>query len=508
MIDGEYRQVLLSSRELDQGQLPDEAKTWVNIHQIYTHGYGVVMSPVNEVTEQGLPNYFVKDIPPIYTVAEPSIRIERPEIYFGEAANEYVIVNTGTKELDYPKGDSNEYVSYEGKGGIALDSFGKKVLMALRFGDVKILLSSDINPQSRIMIYRNIQERVERITPFIFLDSDPYMVIDNGKLLWIQDGYTLSGNFPYSAKTAKINYIRNSVKVVIDAYDGTMTYYVPENEPIIDTYSRIYPGLFHDILEMPESLSNHIRYPEDLFRIQSDIFQTYHMNNANVFYNKEDSWQTPLEIYGTGQQIEVEPYYIIMRFPDSDIEEFVLMTSFTPVNKDNMVSWLAARSDGENYGKLLLYKFPKDKLVYGPSQIEARIDQDSVISEQLTLWSQQGSRVTRGNLLVIPINQSLLYIEPLYLESEQGQLPELKRVIVSDGKTLVMRENLNEALVALFGDERPANEVTLTNDELIKEANSLYQKVLQAMASNDWSGMGMHFSSLGEALDKLEGTLE
>ena len=505
-INGKYTQVMLAPRELDQNQIPENAKTWVNLHMVYTHGFGVVMSPVNQVTKQGLPNYFVKDIPPIYTVNENNLKISKPQVYYGEKDNEFVLVNTKTKEFDFPKGDTNEYINYDGKGGVVLDSFLKKLLMAIRFGDIKILLSSDISKESKIMFTRHIAKRTSKITPFIGLDEDPYLVIDNGRLLWIVDAYTFSGNFPYSERYGPINYIRNSVKIVVDAYDGSVTYYVMDiNDPIITTYAKIFPNQFKQFKDMPESVKEHIRYPIDLFKIQSHIYSTYHMNDIKVFYNKEDAWQIPNEVYGVGQQIKVEPYYIIIKLPDENKEEFVLMTSFSPMKKDNMIAWMAARSDGDNYGKLILYKFQKDKLIYGPLQIEAKIDQDSTISEQLTLWSQQGSRVTRGNLLVIPIGESILYIEPLYIQAETGQLPELKRVLVSDGVRVVMEENLAMALEALFGKPIPVvvekGKKSATN--LVEEAQIYYDYIEDSMRKGDWTGMGDNFDKLGSILESL-----
>jgi len=511
-INGKYTQVMLAPRELDQNQIAENAKTWVNLHMVYTHGFGVVMSPVNKVTKQGLPDYFIKDIPPIYTVDEPGLEITRPQIYYGEKDNDFVLVNTNTKEFDYPKGNTNEYINYDGKGGVVLDSFLKKLLMAIRFADIKILLSSDIMLDSKVMFTRDIMRRISKITPFFGLDNDPYLVIDNGNLVWIQDAYTASGNFPYSEKFSGINYIRNSVKIVVDAYDGTVTYYVMDiSDPLIMTYAKIFPKQFRMFESMSAGLKEHIRYPKDLFKIQSQIYSTYHMDDIKVFYNKEDAWQIPHEVYGVGQQVMVEPYHIIIKLPEEDEEEFVLMTSFTPIKKDNMVAWMAARSDGEDYGKLILYKFPKDKLIYGPLQIEAKIDQDSEISKQLTLWSQQGSRVTRGNLLVIPIEDSLLYIEPLYIQAETGQLPELKRVLVSDGVSVVMEENLTEALEVLFGKSKRVIEESVegeigeekTSSDLIEEAQSYYDLIQESMKEGDWSGIGYNLDMLGDVLESL-----
>ncbi len=509
-INGKYTQVMLAPRELNQNQIIENAKTWVNLHMVYTHGFGVVMSPVNKVTKQGLPDYFIKDIPPIYTVDEPKLKISRPQIYYGEKDNDFVLVNTKTKEFDYPKGDTNEYINYDGKGGVLLDSFLKKLLIAIRFGDIKILLSSDIMLNSKVMFTRDIVKRIYKITPFLWLDNDPYLVIDNGNLLWIMDAYTVTGNFPYSEKIEGINYIRNSMKIVVDAYDGTATYYIMDtSDPLIVTYAKIFPEQFKMFESMPSSLKKHIRYPKDLFKIQSYIYSNYHMDDIKVFYNKEDAWQIPYEVYGVGEKVMVEPYHIIMRLPDEDKEEFVLMTSFSPIKKDNMVAWMAARSDGDDYGKLILYKFPKDKLIYGPLQIEAKIDQDSEISQQLTLWSQQGSRVTRGNLLVIPIKNSLLYIEPLYIQAETGQLPELKRVLVSDGVSVVMEENLAKALEVLFGKSKRVIEEKggvleeKTTSELIEEAQTYYDLIENSMKEADWVGIGDSFDKLGEVLWRL-----
>jgi len=507
-INGKYTQVMLAPRELDQSQITENAKTWVNLHMVYTHGFGIVMSPVNKVTKQGLPDYYIQDIPPKYSVDELGLEISKPQVYYGEKDNDFVLVNTKTKEFDFPKGDTNEYINYDGKGGIVLDSFLKKLLMAVRFVDIKILLSTDITKDSKIMFTRDIASRISKITPFIGLDEDPYLVIDQGRLFWIVDAYTLSGNFPYSEKVGRINYIRNSVKIVVDAYDGTVTFYViDDNDPLIKTYSNIFPQQFKSFENMPAGLKKHIRYPVDLFKIQSLIYSNYHMDDIKVFYNKEDAWQIPSEVYGVGQKVKVEPYYIIIKLPGEDKEEFVLMTSFSPIKKDNMVAWMAARSDGDNYGKLMLFKFPKDKLIYGPLQIEARIDQDSEISQQLTLWSQQGSRVTRGNLLVIPIEDSILYIEPLYIEAETGQLPELKRVLVSDGIDVVMEENLADALEVLFGKTK--KKVVVEDDEerstaeLIEAAQTYYEIIEDSIKEGDWAGIGQGLDELGRVLGTL-----
>ena len=507
-IVNEYTQVMLAPREMNQARITENAKTWVNLHMVYTHGYGVVVSPVNSVTKEGLPNYFVQDIPPVSNLDEANLRIDTPQIYYGEKDNLFVLVNTLTKEFDYPEGSTNAYIQYDGQGGVLLDSFAKKLLMAIKFLDIKILLSSDITKDSRIMYKRNIQDRISTITPFLSLDEDPYLVISEGKLFWIQDAYTTTDNFPYSEKFGNFNYIRNSVKIVVDAYEGTIDYYVVDpNDPIIQTYASIFPQQFKSYDLMSADLKKHVRYPVDLFKVQSSIYSIYHMQDPTVFYNKEDAWQIPYEIYGTGQKVPVQPYYIIMKLPGEVKEEFVLMSSFTPIRKDNMIAWMAARSDGDNYGKLLLYKFPKDKLVYGPLQTEAKFDQDSDISQQLTLWSQQGSSVTRGNLLIIPIKDSLLYIEPLYIQAEQGQLPQLKRILVSDGERVVMEESLEDALQVLFGEasKKIVEEEELvdkSNDDLIKEAQDYYNVILDSFG-NDWDEFGENFDKLGEVLEEL-----
>ncbi len=527
-INERYTEVMIAPREMNQERL--QAKTWVNLRMVYTHGFGVVMSPVDSVTTEGMPNYLIKDIPPTYTVDAKELRIDVPQIYYGGIDNDFVLTNTLTQEFDYPKGNDNEYIHYDGTGGITLDSFAKKLLMAIRFADIKIMLSSEITPVSKIMFERSIQSRISKITPFLLLDNDPYIVISDGRLFWIQDAYTVTGNFPYSEKHGSINYIRNPVKIVVDAYNGDVTYYIHDTnaadtaagasasatDPIIATYAKIFPDQFKSFDKMPESLKSHIRYPEDLFKVQSAIYNTYHMDNVKVFYNKEDAWQIPSEVYGTGQRTPVEPYYIIIKLPGEDKEEFVMMSSFTPIRKDNMVAWLAARSDGDNYGELLLYKFPKHTLVYGPLQIEAKFDQDSVISQQLTLWSTQGSSVARGNLLVIPIEDSILYIEPLYIQAEAGQLPELKRVLVSDGERVVMEKDLETALAALFGRTRPTRPTGAgmadggygygekSTEELITEAQEHYDAILDSMGTN-WTAFGENFDRLGVVLEELSG---
>ncbi|MFC1957630.1 UPF0182 family protein [Chloroflexota bacterium] len=512
IIDGQYRQVMLSARELSAEKLTSQAQTWVNRRLQFTHGYGITLSPVNEVSAEGLPNLMVKDIPPIGV-----FDIKQPQIYYGEKTNDYVIVTTKTIEFDYPKGDENVYGQYQGKGGVSLDSFFRRLFYAWQLGDLNILISSELTPESRVLYYRNIQERVNHLAPFLQLDNDPYLVVMEDRLVWIQDAYTTTERYPYSTPLRSgLNYIRNSVKAVIDAYDGSVTFYVTDPEDaLIQTYQAIFPELFTPIEQMPDGLRVHLRYPEDMFKIQSSVYQTYHMRDARVFYNKEDLWAVPREVYASTEQA-MEPYYIIMRLPNEEKEEFLLMLPFTPVNKNNTIGWLSARSDGENYGELLAFLFPKERLVYGPSQIENRIQQDTVITEQLALWARGGSRVIRGNLLLIPIGESKIYVEPVFLQAEAGGLPELKRVIVAIGEQIAMEPTLEESLAAIFGTEvTPAEPVakppTPTTEEpigadiasLIEEAQEHYDQAQQYLKEGDWANYGKELDALQAVLARL-----
>ena len=443
-IDGKYRQILLSPRELQSENLPN--RTWINEHLTFTHGYGVSLSPVNQITPQGMPVLFIKDIPPQSNV---DLKVEQPEIYFGELSNDHVFVNTGTKEFDYPEGEKNVYKNYEGSGGFPVDSFIRKLLLAARFKTLKILFSQDINSESRVLMYRNITERVLQVVPFLRLDSDPYLVVTEGKMKWVYDAYTVSDQFPYSQTIPRFgNYVRNSVKIVIDAYEGSMQFYIADpNDPIILTWKNIFPELFKDLSEMPEDLRSHIRYPSDLFTIQAFIYATYHMKTPQVFYNKEDQWEIP-EI----DNKMMEPYYTIMKLPGNTKEEYILMLPFTPRGKSNLSAWMVAQSDGENYGQLVTYTFPKQKLIYGPNQIVARINQDAEVSRQISLWDQRGSKVIQGTMLVIPIEESLIYVRPLYLKADAGKIPELKRVIVGYEDRIAMESTLEKALAKIFGE--------------------------------------------------------
>ncbi len=463
MVDGTYRQTMLSARELSHEHLP--SRIWINEHLIYTHGYGVVFGPVNQVTPEGLPEFFIKDIPP---VSSDSVVVTRPEIYFGEKANDYVFVKTKAQELDYPAGDQNVYTTYDGVGGVPIRSFWRKLLFSARYGTLKISLSNDITNESRILYYRQVHERVQKIAPFLTFDHDAYLVIaQGGRLFWVIDGYTTTARYPYSAPTGRMgNYIRNSVKTVVDAYNGKVSFYISSlDDPIIRAYGKIFPNLFQPLEAMPEDIRSHVRYPQDLFAVQARMYATYHMQDPQVFYNKEDLLSIPRKAAYAGEpeqvppigrvqpeaaEKETAPYYTIMRLPGEKKEEFVLLLPFTPNKKDNMRAWLAARSDPPNYGKLIALDFPKAKLVYGPRQIDARIDQDAYISQQLSLWGQRGSQVIRGNLLAIPIEKSLLYVQPLYLAAAKGSLPELKRVITAFGNQIAMEETLEGSLQKLF----------------------------------------------------------
>jgi uncharacterized membrane protein (UPF0182 family) len=507
-IDGGYRQVMLSARELSHQHLP--SRIWINEHLTYTHGYGVVFGPVNQVTPEGLPEFFIKDIPPVPTA---NIKISRPEIYFGELANDYVIVRTRAQELDYASGDQNIYSNYKGDGGVPVSSFWRKLLFSARYATLRILLSNDVTRESRILYHRQIQERVKKIAPFITYDRDPYLVISqDGRLFWIIDAYTTTDRYPYSQPTREVgNYIRNSVKAVIDTYNGGVNFYVSDpQDPIVGAYSRGFPGLFKPMDSMPEDLRLHIRYPQDLFEIQARVYATYHMQDPQVFYNKEDLLSIPRRTVD-GREQEMEPYYTIMRLPGEQKEEFVLLLPFTPNNRDNMRAWLAARSDPPHYGKLTALDFPKAKLVYGPKQIEARINQDTFISQQLSLWNQQGSQVIRGSLLAIPIEKSLLYVQPLYLAaSDKGSLPELKRVITAFGNQIAMEETLEESLQRIFSGRtvkeapQPATAGATAPQQggnLAARALEYYSRAQEFLRQGNWAGYG-------DELKKLEGVLK
>ncbi|MCP5096621.1 MAG: UPF0182 family protein [Chloroflexi bacterium] len=544
-IDGELRQVMLAARELDKDNLED--KSWVNLNLVYTHGYGIVMNPVDQLTPNGQPEFFIQDLPPQSNV---NLNVTRPEIYYGETTTDSVFVGTTQKEFDYPA-DQSVFSNYEGDGGVLVDSFIKELAFAMRFGDTNLLLSDEINSNSRVMFYRQIEDRVKQITPFLALDDDPYVVLVDGRLVWVQDAYTISDSFPYSEPVnntnyilnkgaiSSINYIRNSVKITIDAYDGAVTYYITDNtDPIIQTYAKAFPALFKSISELPEGLQTHLRYPEGLFRIQAEQYTTYHMTDAQTFFLKEDQWNIPSEVFESSTEQELEPYYVILNLPGEEALEYLLIQPMTPSGRDNMVAWIAARNDVPNYGELVVYLLPRQALVDGPINIEARIAQDTEISEQFSLWDQSGSSVIRGNLLTIPMGNSFLYVEPVYLQSTNNALPELKRVIVATTTRIAMRTTLDEALAVLIDETLPTvaetststgiEEADVTPDEsitptavplesgntettadsnsvegLIQSANAHFEAAETAQQKGDWATYGEELAALEADLARL-----
>ncbi|HWE06013.1 MAG TPA: UPF0182 family protein [Rhizomicrobium sp.] len=517
VLGGAYQQVMLSARELESTLLPPNAQTWVNLHVLFTHGNGAVMSPVTRTSPEGLPIFYLRDIPPVAAGGPP---VAEPRIYFGEGDAPYVIVKGSTPEFDYPKGNDNVYRAYDGADGVSIGGIARRALFAWYFGDPNILLSQYVTAESRVMFRRNIQERVSAIAPFLGLDRDPYLVVSGGRLYWIQDAYTTSSWFPYAQHMEgdPTNYIRNSVKIVIDAYNGSVDFYVADpTDPIVETWRRIFPTLFKPFAAMPADLQNHTRYPEDLFLIQAQIYRAYHMNRPEVFYNREDLWQFPRQPNGNEDAADskMSPYYINMRLPGETRTEFVLMLPMAPSQRENMIAWLAARCDRPDYGKLIVYEFPKDKLVYGPFQIEALINQNTEVSQQITLWNQNGSRVIRGNLLVVPIGNSILYVTPLYLRAQSGQLPELKRVIAVYGDRVVMEETLAGALAALFKPTPtiPAARTPAASSaagvavgppaERAREALAHYDRAIAKLKAGDWSGFGAELNALGPLLEQL-----
>jgi uncharacterized membrane protein (UPF0182 family) len=514
-IDGHYRQVMLAARELNINRLAPGAQTWVNQRLQYTHGYGLAMSPVAEVTPEGLPRFVARDIPPKLEGLPP---LTRPEIYYGQLTHDYVIVNSKTEEFNYPMGDTNVYMRYDGTGGVPVKSLPRRLLFALRFADHRILLSGELQQESRVMFHRNISERVQRIAPFLQYDSDPYLVMHEGRLVWVYDAYTTTSNFPYSQPYKGINYIRNSVKIIIDAYNGSVDFYIADpDDPIILTYQKIFPDLFKPMEEMPAEIrERHLRYPEDIFNIQTRVYAAYHMENPTVFYNREDMWEIPNEKYaGTIQAME--PYYTILQLPEEAEGEYLIIMPFTPTRRDNMIAWMAGRCDGGNYGELVVYEFPKDRVILGPMQVETRIDQNTIISEQLTLWDQMGSHVIRGNLLVLPLDDSLLYIEPVFLQADQSELPELARVIAGFQDRVVMARTLEEALVSLFGErevpaefetgpEEPAKPSAplQTVEELARRAQEALHQAQQKQREGDWAAYGAALRELEDILAQLK----
>lgn len=524
-IDGRYRQVLLSPRELNSESLPK--RTFINQHLTFTHGMGLTLAPVNEVTSEGLPVLFVKNLPPISTA---SLKITRPQIYFGEKTTDQVFVGTKRPEFDYPSGDANVYTRYSGTGGVHVGGVFRRALLALQFGAINILLSQDITSDSRVLYHRQIVDRVTTALPFLTFDADPYMVVNSkGELYWILDAFTTTDRYPYSQPLDDgTNYMRNSVKVTIDAYNGTITAYVADpTDPLIRTYAKIFPGIFKPISGMPADIRAHVRYPRDLFRVQAGLYTTFHMDEPNTFYNREDQWQLPL---GSEEKEASDAFmrHLVMRLPDEKQAEYVYMAPFTPRGKNNLAAWMVARNDGANYGKLRVYRFPKQSLVYGPAQIQSRINQDTDISRELTLWDQRGSQVIKGELLVIPIEEALIYVQPIYLKGQGGQLPELKRVVVAFQDHVVMSETFESSLARLFNGEintqtqiasaaadtsskspsAAAPSATVQpqgpNADLIREADDHYQRAISAQRSGDWATYGAEIKRLGEVIQRLK----
>ncbi len=524
MIDGKYTQTYLATREIDETKISD---SWLNRHLKYTHGYGITLSRVDKVTASGQPDVLIGNIPPESTVED--IQITRPEIYFGELSNEYVIVGTDEDEFDYPSGESNSYTRYEGDAGIKLNLFNR-IVFAAKEGSLKLLVSSNINSDSRIIIHRNVMDRVKTIMPYLAYEEDPYMVTVDGKLYWMVDAYTQSSNYPYSQpynEETGTNYIRNSVKVVVDAYNGDVDFYiVDEEDPIAATYAKIYPDLFKSGDQMPEGLKAHIRYPNTLLQIQANIYTRYHMEDISVFYLNEDQWDIAYEIYGTEQK-QMSPTYYIAKLPGEEKAEFFNSIPFTPKSKKNMTALMVARNDGEHYGELVLYQFPKSKTIYGPEQVEAQIDQNTEISKEFSLWNSSGTTYRRGNMFIIPINSSILYVEPVYLEATNSSIPEVKRIIVAYNDKIAYEETLEECLVSLFGEEaaegidsseglvtdqdtegqgseqEPDTPEQLSQTELIQKASDAYDSAQSALKDGDWAAYGEYMDELEKALEQL-----
>ena len=525
-INGKYTAVMLSPRELNISLLPDNAQTWVNRHLKFTHGSGLTMSPVNAKDSEGLPVFYIKNIP---AESDVGFKVPQPAIYFGQEPDSYAIVKAATPEFDYPLGADNVYSYYKGTGGVPVSGLIRRLLFSYFYRDINLLVTSNIVSGSRIMIRRNISDRVARLAPFLGQDRDPYLVLHDGHLVWILDCYTTSDHFPYSQRNSEgINYIRNSVKVVVDAYNGTTDFYIADPaDPIVRTWQRIFPAMFKPMSAMPDDLRQHIRYPEDYFLIQADIYRTYHMTDPAVFYNREDQWGFPRENYAD-ETVPMQPYYVIMRLPGETHDEYILMLPMVPESRgtvrDNMISWLAARCDGSDYGHLFEFAFSKDRLFYGPYQIQARINQNPDISQQYSLWNQMGSKVILGNLLVFPIADALLYVEPLYIRAQNGQLPELQRVIAAYSDRIVMGTDLGSTLNALFSapvepppptisQAAPAATQALTTAAAagatnlppaakggLTGASMHYSRALAALRTGDWAQFGVEMQQLGAEL--------
>lgn len=532
--NNEYRQVMVSARELELSNLPLKSQTFVNKRFKYTHGNGITLTPVREFTADGLPNLLVKDIPP--KSKYPELEVTTPQIYYGELTDSHVVANTREKELDYPSGEKNVYTRYQGKGGVVLKNIWRKFLFGWKFDGTRFFLSNYPTSQSRILFRREISERIKTLAPFLNFDDDPYIVLADGKLYWILDGYTTSSQYPYSEAFSSretieykmgnqtrslstnvgeyldgINYIRNSVKVVVDAYEGSVNFYVFDpKDPLIQVWDRIFPELFQKKSQMPPELLNHVRYPSDMLLVQGLVYAKYHMSDPTVFYNQEDLWIRATEKYYNQVQ-PVEPYYVMWELPGSDEPQFVLILPFTPKNRQVLIGWIAGMCDPQNYGRFLAYKFPKEKRMLGPQQVETKIDQDRFLSGQLTLWDQRGSNVIRGNVLAIPIEKTLIYVEPLYLQSETAAYPELRLVAVMHGDNLSYAETFDQALKGLF--EKTAKELPtekevsiekkISSEKLIQKANQAFEDYLRFQGQKQFEKAAQALHRLQEALQKL-----
>ncbi len=521
-VDNRTQQLMVSARELNAARVTPQS--WVNLHLVFTHGYGAVAVPVSAVTPEGQPAFSLKDLPP-----QGQPKVARPQIYYGELTSNYVIVGTSSDEFDYPKENTEQTTRFSGGGGIGVSDLWDRLLFAIRFGDLNLLISTQLSDASRLLMHRQIVERERLIAPYLLYDRDPYTAFMDGKLFWIHDAYTTGERYPYAEALGsarrfgaeglgydELSYIRNSVKVVTDAYDGTITFYIADTkDPVVTTLAKIYPELFKPLDAMPPALRAQLRYPEDLFRIQTAIYGKYHVTDATVFYNGTDNWQIAREIFEQGAQAQpIEPYYVITRLPESDRAEFLLFVPMTPSGRDNMIGWLAGRADGEHYGELRALRFATDRTIFGPLQVEARVDQDPVIKTQLALLSQAGSQVVRGNLLVIPVGSSFIYVEPIFIQARAGSIPELRRVVLATQTKVVMAETFPQALAALVQgaptpttpavtQPPPPSSVSAEVQALVRSASDHYAKAQAALRNGDFATYGSELDALAKDLARL-----
>jgi len=514
MVNGQKRQVLISAREINSSLLADQAQTWVNRHLVYTHGFGLVMSPAAEFDTRGLPRFIIGNIPPVVASqvasGSPDLEVTEPRIYFGEDTDDYVVVDTTRPEFDFPRGEKNATYLYKGRGGPNVGSIGRRLAWAIRLGSSQILFSEYIRPQSRILMMRDLQTRINELAPWLLVEDDPYPVLVDGRVIWVIDAYTSSDMFPYSEPLeGGTNYLRNSVKITVDAFTGETTFYAfDEEDPVLQAWRGIFPTLITGGDKIPSKIREHFRYPQGLFTAQAEVYRTYHMTDVNVFYNKEDQWEIPGERQGQTMQ----PFFVLLQLPGAAQEHFYMMQPYTPRNRDNMIGWMAASSDPENYGERTVYLFPKERVIFGPEQVSARINQDPAISPQLSLWNQRGSSVLFGNMQVIPINDSIVYIQPLFLQAEQTAIPELTRVIVAYSDKVEMERTLEAALLKVFGETAPTTETTGTPEpssgggtpaEDAALAARLYREAVAAQRAGDWATYGAKIAELGQVLERL-----